>query len=54
MVEAAVTDELGQFLSKNISAESLRYDNCSCKLFGTVLSKILLRPLVLTVIFFPL
>ena len=47
MMEAAVKDELEQFLSKNISAESLRYDDCSCQLFGTVLSKISLWPQVL-------
>ena len=43
-MEAAVKDELGQFLSNNISAESLRYGNCSCKLSGAVLSKISFKP----------
>ena len=43
VMEAAVKDEFGRFLTKNISAE-LRYDNCSCKLFGTVLSQISFGP----------
>ena len=51
-MEAAVKVELRLFLSKNISAESLRYGNCNCNLSGTVffLFKISSRRLVLIVI----
>lgn len=50
-MEAAVKVELRLFLSKNISAESLRYGNCNCNLSGTVfLFKISSRRLVLIVL----